>query len=219
MDATKMSESWYNFIMSLSGILILAGIVLTWLVRKKIERINGEENLGSLFLLIGGALTGIGFLEGVITGEGLNGAKLMLILTGPALIGYGLFSIGFTGASGRLIIQSAILLSSLLGAGHYSSVTVDIAYVGPFLAVLMLINAQILTARGAQRTLLIVSSWLLTVFSWSRYWVDNTSGLAKALIVIPYFASITIWIGILISLYLTISPGNLPLPENAQEGL
>gem|GEM_PF-4999837 len=214
-----MSESWYNFVMSLSGMLILAGIVLTWLVRKKIERISGEKNRGSLLLLLGGALTGIGFLRSVLTGDGPGEREIMLILTGPALIGYGLFSIGFTGISGRLIIQSAILLSSLLGAGHYSSVTVDVAYVGPFLAVLLLMNAQILMARGFQRTLLIVSSWLLTLFSWTRYWLDNTSGLAKALIVAPYFASVIIWIGVLLSLYLAISPGNLPLPENAQEGL
>ncbi|WP_457742523.1 hypothetical protein [Thermococcus sp.] len=214
-----MSESWYNLIMSLSGILILAGIVLTWLIRKKIERISGEENLGSLLLLIGGVLTSIGFLEGVAVGENLTGVKLVLILIGPALVGYGLFSIGFAGTSSRLIIQSAILLSSLLGAGHYSTVPIDIAYVGPFLAVLMLINAQILMTKDVQRTILIVSSWLLTIFSWTRYWLDNTSGIAKALIVIPYFASIIIWIGVMVSLYISISPGNIPLPENAQEGL
>jgi len=214
-----MREPWYDVIMSVSGVLILAGIVLTWMVRRKIERVTGESKTSSLLLLIGGLLTSLGFSLGVLNGRNMSQAMLTLILIGPAMIGYALYDMGFKGVSVRLLLQSVALMLSLLGAGHYSTVTVDIAYVGPFLAVLLLMNAQIMVTEGNRRWLLVAASWMIVIFSWTRYWLDDTSGLFKALIVVPYFLSVLMWVAVLVSMYISVSPDYLPIPRSGQEGL
>ena len=214
-----MAGTWYSILMSLSGTLVLGCIVLTWLIRRKIEVLNGCREPSSLLLITGGLLTSLGFAWGVLSGHEMNGWMLSLILTGPAMIGYALFWMGFKGVSGRLLIQSTIILLSLLLAGHYASVQTDIAYVGPFLAVLLLMNSQITITRGRNRGLLIASSWIITAFSWARYLLDDTTGLLKFAIVLPYFLAVASWVYVLISLYTSISPGRIPLPGNAQEGL
>ncbi|ASJ04752.1 hypothetical protein A3L01_04990 [Thermococcus barossii] len=149
----------------------------------------------------------------------MSQAMLTLILIGPAMIGYALYDMGFKGVSVRLLLQSVALMLSLLGAGHYSTVTVDIAYVGPFLAVLLLMNAQIMVTEGNRRRLLVAASWMIVIFSWTRYWLDDTSGLVKALIVAPYFLSVLMWVAVLVSMYISVSPDYLPIPRSGQEGL
>jgi len=219
LDAGKMRELWYDLIMSISGALILVGIVLTWMVRRKIERVTGESQTSSVLLLIGGLLTSLGFSLSVLNGQSMSQTMLTMILVGPAMIGYALYDMGFQGVSVRLLLQSAVLLLSLLGAGHYSTVAVDIAYVGPFLAVLLLMNAQIIVTEGNRRRLLVVASWMMVLFSWTRYLLDDTSGVLKALIVAPYSISVVVWVMVLISMYLSVSPDYLPLPRSGQEGL
>ena len=205
--------------MSLSGFLILSGVFLTWMVRRKIERITGQNGRCSVLLLVGGLITALGFAWSVFTGGEPSGWMLFLILLGPAIIGYVLSKFGFSGVSGRLMIQSGLMLLSLFGAGHYSTVAVDIAYIGPFLAVLLLMNAQIIVTEGGRRTLILVASWLLVLFSWTRYLLDDVNGLAKALIVAPYALATIIWVAALVSLYLSVSTAHLPLPRTGQEGL
>ncbi|NJE76182.1 MULTISPECIES: hypothetical protein [Thermococcus] len=189
------------------------------MVRRKIERVTGESKTSSLLLLIGGLLTSLGFSLGVLNGRNMSQAMLTLILIGPAMIGYALYDMGFKGVSVRLLLQSVALMLSLLGAGHYSTVTVDIAYVGPFLAVLLLMNAQIMVTEGNRRRLLVAASWMIVIFSWTRYWLDDTSGLVKALIVAPYFLSVLMWVAVLVSMYISVSPDYLPIPRSGQEGL
>ncbi|ASJ09397.1 hypothetical protein A3L11_09210 [Thermococcus siculi] len=214
-----MAEPWYSSMMGFSGILILTGIFLTWMVRRKIERVTGEGGRYSVLLLAGGVVTAVGFAWSLLGDEGPNGWMLFLILTGPALIGYALFEFGFTGISGRLLIQSALMLLSLFGAGHYSSVPIDVAYTGPFLAVLLLMNSQIIVTEGTRRDLLVLASWLMVIFSWTRYLLDDTAGVAKAAIVLLYFFAAVIWVAVLVSLYLSVSADYLPLPKGGQEGL
>lgn len=205
--------------MSLSGVLTLAGVFLTWLIRRKIERVTGQGGRYSVLLLVGGVITALGFAWAVLTGGEPSGWMLFLILLGPAIIGYALFEFGFPGVSGRLMIQSGLMLLSLFGASHYSTVAVDVAYIGPFLAVLLLMNAQIIVTEGSRRTLIIAASWLIVVFSWTRYLLDDTAGLAKAAIVAPYTLATVIWVAVLVSLYLSVSTDYLPLPRTGQEGL
>ena len=214
-----MAALWHNTLMSLSGFLILSGIFLTWLVRRKIEGISGQGDRSSVFLLVGGLITALGFAWAVLTGGEPSGWMLFLILLGPAIIGYALSKFGFSGVSGRLMIQTGLMLLSLFGAGHYSTVAVDIAYIGPFLAVLLLMNAQIIVTDGIRRTLIITASWLIVLFSWTRYLVDDVNGPAKALIVAPYTLATVIWVATLVSLYLSVSADHLPLPRTGQEGL
>ncbi len=214
-----MAESWYNALMSLSGVLTLTGVFLTWIIQRKIEKVTGKNGSYSLLLPIGGIMIALGFAWSVVSGNTLNGWVLSLILIGPAIIGYALFEFGFEGVSGRLIIQGVLTLLSLFGAGHYSTVTVDVAYVGPFLAILLLMNAQILITQGSGRVLVVISSWLIVLFSWTRYMLGDTTGFVKAVIVAPYVLATIIWVVTLISLYLSISADCSPLHRTGQEGL
>jgi len=194
-----MGELWYAIAMSVAGLLILAGIILTWAVSRRCGR---ASRWSSALLLTGGATTAVGF-SWVVLGEATPERWLVmtLILAGPAMIGCALSEMGFKGVSGRFLIQSALTLLSLSEAGHYLSRQMDIAYAGPFLAVLLLMNAQITTIRGTKRELLIAASWTIVLFAWTRYLLNHVTGLEKAALIGPYLAAIVTWVAVLITLY------------------
>ncbi|WP_148236341.1 hypothetical protein [Thermococcus sp. 4557] len=206
--------------MSVTGVLIFFGIFLAWAILRKIDR--HREGAGSPYptvMLLGGLLTSIGFTWGLLGSGGMTTAVLSLILIGPAMIGYALANVGVEKITGRLMIQSVLTLLSLFLAGSYSMVAVDVAYAGPFLALLLLMNAHMMIEKGIQRHLIVVSSWLIVLFSWTRYALNDTHGLLKAAIVLPYVAAVLLWVGVLTVTYFKLSSNYPALHITAQEGL
>lgn len=214
-----MLELWYEIIMSLSGILTLFGIIITWLIFRRIETIVGEEKHPSGLLLIGGLMTSGGFSGAVLSKHPVNGILAVLILTGPALIAYSLAMDNVVKVSGRLMLQAIVTLSSLIFAGNYSTVMVDVIYVGPFLALLLLMNSLISLKflDEVREKLLIISSWFVVMFSWTRYWLDNTTGIQKGIIVAFFAIPIVLWVIIATSIYLSIPKEYPQLDKNDQE--
>ncbi|WP_148882280.1 hypothetical protein [Thermococcus aciditolerans] len=215
-----MSEMWYKIVMSSTGMLIFCGIFLAWMILRKIEKHRGNARSPyPTVMLLGGLLTSLGFAWGVLGSGGMTTAVLSLILIGPAMIGYALANVGVEGITGRLMIQSVLTLLSLFLAGNYSTVAVDVAYAGPFLALLLLMNAHMMIERGIQRHLLVLSSWLIVLFSWTRYALNDTYGILKATIVLPYVAAVLLWVGVLTVTYFKLSSNYPTLHITAQEGL
>ncbi len=214
-----MLELWYEIIMSLSGVLTLLGIIITWLIFRHIETIVGEEGHPSGLLLLGGLMTSGGFSGAVLLKHSVNGILAVLILTGPALIAYSLAMGNVVKVSGRLMLQAIATLSSLIFAGNYSTVMVDVIYVGPFLALLLLINSLISLnfVDELKEKLLIVSSWFVVMFSWTRYWLDDTTGIQKGIIVAFFVIPVILWVIVAISIYLSIPNEYPPLNKNEQE--
>ncbi|NJE61145.1 hypothetical protein [Thermococcus sp. 21S7] len=215
-----MSELWYKIVMSSTGMLIFFGIFLAWMILRKIEKgRGGKKSLYPTVMLLGGLLTSLGFTWGILGSGGMTAAVLSLILIGPAMIGYALANVGVERITGRLMIQSVLTLLSLFLAGNYSTVAVDVAYAGPFLALLLLMNAHIMIVSGIQKHLIVVSSWLIVLFSWTRYVLDDTYGMIKAIIVLPYVAAVLLWVGVLTVTYFKLSSNYPGIHITAQEGL
>ncbi|GAB6101800.1 hypothetical protein JCM16138_10230 [Thermococcus atlanticus] len=194
-----MPEFWYDITMSFIGILTLLGIVLTWLIFRRTDR------QPSLLLVLGGLMTAGGFTGVVLFREAANSLLTVLILTGPALVAYSLASGDVVKVSGRLMLQVSATLLSLLLAGHHSTVAVDIVYAGPFLAVLLLMNSLISSGLAGElrEKLLVGASWMVVLFSWTRYLIGGTPRIREAAIVALYMVPVTIWVGIAVSIYLS----------------
>ncbi|NJE31388.1 hypothetical protein E3E38_10075 [Thermococcus sp. 18S1] len=206
--------------MSVTGVLIFFGIFLAWTILRKIEK--HREDAGSpnpTVMLLGGLLTSLGFTWEILGNDKIGAVVLSLILIGPAMIGYALANVGVERITGRLMIQSVLTLLSLFLAGNYSTVAVDVAYAGPFLALLLLMNAHMMIENGIQRHLIVLSSWLIVLFSWTRYALEDTSGLLKVMIVLPYVAAVLLWVGVLTVTYFKLSSNYPTLHITAQEGL
>lgn len=214
-----MSELWYKIVMSVTGVLIFFGIFLAWMILRKIEKRLEKKSLYPSMLLLGGLLTSAGFTWEVLSGEKMGTLVLSFILIGPAMIAYSLAHVGAEKITGRLMIQSTLTLLSLFFAGRYSTVTIDIAYIGPFLALLLLMNTQITIAGESHRNLLITASWLLVLFSWTRYILDDTTGIVKALIVLPYVIAVVSWVAVLVITYFRLSSNYPTLHITGQESL
>lgn len=217
-----MPEFWYDITMSFIGILTLLGIVLTWLIFRRTDR------QPSLLLVLGGLITAGGFTGVVVFREAANSLLTVLILTGPALVAYSLASSDVVRVSGRLMLQVFATLLSLLLA---KTVAVDVVYAGPFLAVLLLMNSLIsLGLAGELREKLLVgASWMVVLFSWTRYLIGGTPGIREAVIIALYMVPVATWVGIAVSIYLSpvehTWPGKLlnvhaeRSPGEADEGL
>lgn len=199
---------WYEITMSFVGILTLLGIVLTWAIFRRVEKVAHP----SILLVLGGLMTAGGFTAVALFGEAANGILTVLILTGPAVIAYSLASGDVVKVSGRLMLQVFATLMSLLLAGHYSTVTIDVAYAGPFLAILLLMNSLISLGLAGEfrEKLLIGASWMVVLFSWTRYLLDDRAAVQNAVIVAFYVLPIAVWIGVAFSIYLSPTGQNWP---------
>ncbi|NJE04740.1 hypothetical protein E3E36_00945 [Thermococcus sp. M36] len=198
----------YHIIMGAGGTLVLVGIFLTWYLSMSIERFRLGTNRISWFLLLGGLLTGLGFVE-LIAGMGTATIAVLVIL-GPALVVYALSESGLVRAKPEMLVQVAVIVFSLTLSGTRTMYIIE-SFSAIAVVVLMDAAAFYVHTPSPYSKTARLSAWLFTLFVPANI-VAPGNPLAMAL----YITSTALWVSTLIALHGVLRQR---FPRNAQESL
>jgi hypothetical protein len=198
----------YSGIMAAGGVMVLAGVILTWNLSRLVEKSRlGKERL-SWLILLGGLITAVGFIPPLLS----EGAQMLVwaLVIGPVLIGYALSESGLVRASLEMLLQVTLVVLSLVFRRGGYLVT---AQVFSAVSIILLINAAAFYVSSPSRMSRIsrASAWLFTAFV-------ILNALKHDTIYIPllYLLSQLLWLCVLLKLH---SIAGERLHRTAQEGL
>ncbi|NJF24180.1 hypothetical protein [Thermococcus sp. Bubb.Bath] len=198
----------YSGIMGVGGVMVLAGIILTWNLSRLVEKFRVGKRKLSWLILLGGLLTAVGFIPPIINEEGHM--IVWALIVGPVLIGYALSESGLVRASLEMLLQIvAVVLSLIFTKGDYLA----IAQVFSAVSIILLMNAVAFYVHSPSEISRIsrAAAWLFAIFVLLNAWKHGTAYLP-----LLYLLSQLLWLYTLVKLHFV---ARQRLPKTAQEGL
>ena len=181
---------------------------MTWSLSKNIEKFRLGTQRISKFILLGGLLTALGFIELMI---GINTEVMALfVIIGPALIVYALSESGLVRAKPEMLLQVAIIVGSLILSGDKLLYLIE-SFSAIALVLLMDAAAFYVYTPQPHSTGARLSAWMFTLFiPLNRLTPGNPVAMPL------YIASLVLWVLVLVGLHGVLRER---FPRTVQEGL